>query len=768
MSSEQFTVDTHLFRELGSLLVGRDSTALIELIKNAYDADATKVVVYGDSLDKPNIGRIIVTDNGNGMTAQRFRNSFLRIASRSKDTPQPISPRFKRRYTGSKGIGRLAAHKLASILEIESVARDIRTGKSVEAFKASINWDLIESSEILSEVDESAVTLKSFTPNPSAKSGTTITLRKLRKKWSEREKLSFVTEARSTQPIDFLVKPPNKNILSKPLLFEEPLIVSESSTNNEWNILLEGDFLVGDDYSTQAIASAAWILEIDASKFPIRFGIAPTNRYAEHNKFARRIVRPTERISQTNKIPFFHSRIAIREGDWHGSPGAAKSWRDSKASGVRVYMEGFRVLPYGEPGNDWLRLDRQYAERSRAGTGASELTSGLFDVDESEDGNTYLKALPAKSYLGGAFLTIEKSGDLEMLVNREGFIPSSSFFHLEETLRAAIDFAIIVRAEAKDLFNADKVKNENKGSSSSRNARQTGTPTKQLDKIVTESQSLIRQLSNSIAVGDLAKAERLVISVDHHLKNTPDLVSDIRDEQAMIRSLASLGTHFAGFVHELRGLLATTSVAEKTLRKLHKELQDVPIKQKSELFRAIEILEGVRLGLERQAVYVGDFTSSDSRRRRRTHSLREIFEKSLEVFSVAIERLGTTAINDIAEGVTTPKMFRAELLSVLSNVLSNALKAAGRNGRIRATAELAEDGCVFKLENTGAAVDYEHSERWFRPFATKARDVDPSLGKGMGLGLTITRRILDEYGWLIRFIKPRKPYTTAVEINFRG
>ena len=45
-----FTVDTHLFRELGELLVGRDSTALVELIKNSYDADATEVVVYGEAL----------------------------------------------------------------------------------------------------------------------------------------------------------------------------------------------------------------------------------------------------------------------------------------------------------------------------------------------------------------------------------------------------------------------------------------------------------------------------------------------------------------------------------------------------------------------------------------------------------------------------------------------------------------------------------------------------------------------------------------------
>src|SRR5690242_15534648 len=48
-----FSVDTHLLRELGALLVGRDSTALLEMIKNAYDADATSVSVHGADLGAP-------------------------------------------------------------------------------------------------------------------------------------------------------------------------------------------------------------------------------------------------------------------------------------------------------------------------------------------------------------------------------------------------------------------------------------------------------------------------------------------------------------------------------------------------------------------------------------------------------------------------------------------------------------------------------------------------------------------------------------------
>src|SRR2546428_12529656 len=82
----KFTVDTHLFRELGELLVGRNSTALVELIKNAYDADATKVVVDGRNLNDPDRGVITISDDGIGMSPDQFREGFLRIASRMKDS----------------------------------------------------------------------------------------------------------------------------------------------------------------------------------------------------------------------------------------------------------------------------------------------------------------------------------------------------------------------------------------------------------------------------------------------------------------------------------------------------------------------------------------------------------------------------------------------------------------------------------------------------------------------------------------------------------
>src|SRR5256714_14785052 len=81
-----FSVDTHLFTELGELLVGRDSTALAELVKNSYDADAIHVTIFAEGLDEPEVGVIRVVDDGVGMTERQFSESFLRIAGQSKQT----------------------------------------------------------------------------------------------------------------------------------------------------------------------------------------------------------------------------------------------------------------------------------------------------------------------------------------------------------------------------------------------------------------------------------------------------------------------------------------------------------------------------------------------------------------------------------------------------------------------------------------------------------------------------------------------------------
>ena len=135
-----FTVDPRIFRELGELLVRRNSIALTELLKNAYDADACNVRVVGEGLDGSS-GSILVRDDGMGMTADQFRTGFLRIASRSKETEDRRSVRYGRRFTGEKGIGRLSAHKLGAVLDVQSTAlKDDNRNTGTRTVRARIDW----------------------------------------------------------------------------------------------------------------------------------------------------------------------------------------------------------------------------------------------------------------------------------------------------------------------------------------------------------------------------------------------------------------------------------------------------------------------------------------------------------------------------------------------------------------------------------------------------------------------------------------------------
>ena len=107
LPTDNFSVDTHLFRELGQLLVGRESTALIELVKNAYDADATEVTIFGAHLGDPRRGVIRISDNGVGIEPQHLSRIFERFYRVDKG---------RSRKMGGTGLGLSITEKLARLM----------------------------------------------------------------------------------------------------------------------------------------------------------------------------------------------------------------------------------------------------------------------------------------------------------------------------------------------------------------------------------------------------------------------------------------------------------------------------------------------------------------------------------------------------------------------------------------------------------------------------------------------------------------------------
>lgn len=130
----RFSVDAGLISRLGRELVARQETAVAELVKNAYDADARRVTLVFSEADEPG-GRLEIRDDGSGMTRTQLIDGFMRLSS-SEKVDHPLSPRFGRQRAGRKGIGRFAVQRLGSELTVRT-----QTKGSPTALEVVIEWD---------------------------------------------------------------------------------------------------------------------------------------------------------------------------------------------------------------------------------------------------------------------------------------------------------------------------------------------------------------------------------------------------------------------------------------------------------------------------------------------------------------------------------------------------------------------------------------------------------------------------------------------------
>ncbi len=744
----KFTVDTHLFRELGELLVSRESTALVELVKNSYDADATKVTVYGESLEEPKQASIVLVDNGNGMTPEAFQAGFLRIASRSKEGSSRRSPRFGRRFTGAKGVGRLAAHKLAWRLEVLSTPNRNVYGSAALGVAATIDWEKVESVESLDEIEATqGVIVKSFVPKGGASSGTKITLSLLKKRWTSKQRSDFFGEIDSFLPPGPLTQSLAKISIGKPL-FVTPRVRDDNGMEKRFDVVRTGDLDVGDQQFENISSAADWVIDIDCiSKGGVaKVRLLPTVKFA--SEFPGATPRTFRVPLNANANVSFQARILFQ---------AAKSWA---RPGVRIYQEGFRVLPYGEQRNDWLELDEDYKRRGRNLrflAQVPELAGG-----DSEDANLGLSIAGNSSYFGAVFLTTERSKSLRMLVNREGFEWSPQFEEVKIIVRTALD--LLVRERASYTLNKRKERRKSR-----RDAAPKAVPgaTAAREAIAGAIQLASAAVSKAGALIDSGNQRGAARALNEGLeavqlagKASETLISDIH----ATRLLAALGLQLSAYLHEVNGLMVMTRQISETSGELRRAVSGAA---KTLAIQVDNRISELRRSIEKQAQYLLDVTSADARRRRSPQPIDERFESAVRLYEHEASRAAIDIVNRIETGLRTPvPMFSAELMLVFSNLLSNAIKAAGREGKIKASSSSRRGKVIIRIENTGSKVGLEDAERWFLPFQSTTASSDVFLGQGMGMGLPITRELLEDYGATVSFVRPSGSFSTAVEVMF--
>ena len=761
----KFTVDTHIFSELGELLVGRESTALVELIKNSYDADSRAVIVEGTRLDDPEHGRITIVDNGTGMTEDEFENGFLRIATRIKLEGSRRSPVFNRRFTGEKGIGRLALHKLARHAQIKSYKWNKVPGGDQsfsavrQGLEATIDWDLIETKRTLDQIEESqAVRVQRLNGNSNDHvSGTTITLTRLRKKWLDADIAHFHDDVATLVPPEILVREIPESVLSEPSIFSTPRFRDfGSADSSEFALTFLGSLALSEDMRASSMQAANWILEVDcdAEAGTIRYFIGPTLKTkeeypdSESRYFERHLPKDDPEVS-------FQARILQR---------SLKTW-PRRHQGIRIYMEGFRVLPYGEPTDDWLDLNLDYTSRG-VGRFRSFETDDYSDIVE-EDAQAKLVTQPNAAYFGAVFLTHDGAPRLRMLVNREGFLPGPDIAIIQKHLRVGIDLLVRLRYATTKLKKRRLSRDAERQIEATKTADVREQPSaKIIQQDFFQSRQAISDARAALSAGDPKAAEAALERTAKPMSQVEGHISDIMSEASMLRILASVGTEMNAFAHEINGLLEIAVSLERQLDKiLHTFLREEQIRAKLKSIRVAA--HDLRQSLERQSVYLVDITSVDARRRRSRQLIADRFDSALKLLKSSTERRGIVIENHIEKTLRSPPMFPAELTAIFTNLLSNAVKFGNKSGRIRAWGEQSTNEVCIRVENTGDKVDPEDSDKWFEPFRSTTTQIDARLGQGMGLGLTIARSMLEEYGARIVFVKPSPGFDTALEIIFR-
>ena len=120
----KFSFDVSAYRLLGRELITDRITALFELVKNSYDANANDVHVYFDSINpRSQNSKIIIKDDGLGMTLKDIQNKWMVIGTSSKRRNRESPPPYRRKVVGKKGVGRFAVDKLGARLLLKTTKR---------------------------------------------------------------------------------------------------------------------------------------------------------------------------------------------------------------------------------------------------------------------------------------------------------------------------------------------------------------------------------------------------------------------------------------------------------------------------------------------------------------------------------------------------------------------------------------------------------------------------------------------------------------------
>ena len=729
-----FQAEGRLLQELGLRLVASPEVALVEIIKNAYDADANvcDVSLY-ESRDET---QLIVKDDGHGMTMDDFANKWMRIATSSK-LGREASRKYKRKLTGAKGIGRFAVRYLGNELMLESVAYD-KKHKSRTRITAIFDWPELDKIAQLSDV---GVQYQLEKVGRDMALGTTLTISELRADASFVQSRTLRDDVlRMVSPIQGL----ERGRFSK----------KKDTSANDPGFRVE---LPDDDSSSDHVDLASLVLDnawarliIDLRKHSLKYTV--TFGSDSKRKPYKLNIQHSNNISNGlyADIRFFPRRGGIFSGKGiHGQ----KAWKWVRSNhGVAIVDNGFRIKPYGFADDDWLNLDTDATRNLR--DWRTDIANKYFPVPATKKpfpgANPVLNLATNFQLIGAVFIqTVRPSDagadtDLVPSMDREGLLGTPGSEQLYEIVRAGIEF----------LANEDKAELER---AAAKKARETARNAR------TDIQAAIKHITDSdtLTPGDKARIVK-------QYKNLADQVDEQEKYSAQARrsllTMSLLGV-LAGFMtHESKAAVHDLEYAAKKVRELSKK-QKVLVGTADDLEARLTSFQGY---LAYTKLFIEKAGTSDAKPMSAAGQVRHVVKR----FDSFCKQRGIKVKVDIASDIMTPAIPVTVYSGAVLNVYTNALKAV-----MSASNSLEEPRIIFRSWNERKAHHLEVSDngpgvppamrkRIWEPLFTTTSDLGNPLGSGMGLGLTLVRQVLSEFGGKLSLVEQPPPdFSTCFRIT---
>ena len=368
-NSLQFKISSALKDLVGKDLITSDNVAIFELVKNSYDAYANHVVITFSK------NKITIADNGKGMSLSDLKDKWLFLGFSAKkdgtedevnDKQKSYRDKIRRFYAGAKGIGRFSCDRLGRLLTITTKTRD-----SLLAEQILVDWANFEVDQKIEfdnvDVEHRTLNVGNVFPNQESH-GTIIEIEELHDEETPWTRKHILELKRSLQKLINPYSETNDFVIE---------IICERERKMDFQKLQDGVGFDRDIVNGPLKNSITEILKLKTTQIDVKIsdGFVYTTltdrgvdiyRIREHNIHFPLIKNATVSLSFLNRAAKYNfTRLMGIDSINFGS--------------VFLFRNGFRILPFGETGDDSWGIDFR-AQQGRARYLGSRDLMGIVDV----------------------------------------------------------------------------------------------------------------------------------------------------------------------------------------------------------------------------------------------------------------------------------------------------------------------------------------------------------------------------------------------------